>query len=157
MTLGALTAGVPVAPVSVAYSLPSRDHARPPEHRHEPPTTTTDPASTCQIRVAGHLDEHWSAWLDGFALTRGDDGTTVIAGPVTDQAQLHGVLARVRDLGVPLLSLSTGCAGPRAETTAHAIQPALERVLRTERRSAASGPAGRPSRRPGAAAGAAGG
>ena len=69
------------------------------------PAATTAPASTCQIRVAGHLDEHWSAWLGGFALTRGDDGTTVITGPVTDQAQLHGVLARVRDLGVPLISL----------------------------------------------------
>ena len=100
---------------------------------NRPAAITTAPASTCQIRVAGHLDEHWSAWLDGFALTRGDDGTTVITGPVTDQAQLHGVLARIRDLGVPLLSLTTDCTGPRAETTAHAIQPALERVLRTER------------------------
>src|SRR5438067_2209952 len=75
------------------------------------PTVATAPASTCQIRVAGHLDEHWSAWLDGFALTRGDDGTTVITGPVADQAQLHCVLARVRDLGVPLLALTTGCTG----------------------------------------------
>ena len=97
------------------------------------PAATTAPASTCQIRVAGHLDEHWSAWLGGFALTRGDDGTTVITGPVTDQAQLHGVLARVRDLGVPLLSLTIDCTGPRAAASAHAIQPALERVLRTER------------------------
>lgn len=105
------------------------------------PTATTAPASTCQIRVAGHLDEHWSAWLDGFALTRGDDGTTVITGPVTDQAQLHGVLTRIRDLGVPLLSLTTDCAGPRAETTAHAIQPALERVLRTERLTLQAGTA----------------
>jgi len=98
-------------------------------------------ASTCQIRVAGHLDEHWSAWLDGFALTRGDDGTTVITGSVADQAQLHGVLTRVRDLGVPLLSLTTDGTGPRAETTAHAIQPVLERVLRTERLTLQAGTA----------------
>ena len=104
-------------------------------------TTTTAPASTCQIRVAGHLDEHWSAWLDGFALTRGDDGTTVITGPVTDQAQLHGVLARIRDLGVPLLSLTTDCTGPRGKTTAHAIQPTLKRVLRTERLTLQAGTA----------------
>jgi len=105
------------------------------------PAATTAPASTCQIRVAGHLDEHWSAWLGGFALTRGDDGTTVITGPVTDQAQLHGVLARVRDLGVPLLSLTIDCTGPRAAASAHAIQPALERVLRTERLTLRAGTA----------------
>src|SRR5215471_3296184 len=98
---------------------------------NRPAAATTTPASTYQIRVAGHLDEHWSAWLDGFTLTRDDDGTTVITGPVADQAQLHGVLARVRDLGVPLLSLTTGRVGPPAKTTAHAIQPALQRVLRT--------------------------
>jgi len=108
---------------------------------NRPAAATTAPASTYQIRVAGHLDEHWSAWLDGFALTRGDDGTTVIAGPVADQAQLHGVLARVRDLGVPLLSLTTGCTGPRAATTAHASQPALQRVLRTERLTLRAGTA----------------
>ena len=106
-----------------------------------PAATTTAPASMYQIRLAGHLDEHWSAWLDGFSLTRGDDGTTVIAGPVADQAQLHGVLARVRDLGVPLLSLTTGCTGPRAETTAHAIQPTLAPVLRTERLTLRAGTA----------------
>jgi RimJ/RimL family protein N-acetyltransferase len=108
---------------------------------NRPAATAPAPASTCQIRVAGHLDKHWSAWLGGFALTRGDDGTTVITGPVADQAQLYGVLARVRDLGVPLLSLSTDGTGPRAETTAHAIQPTLRRVLRTERLTLQAGTA----------------
>ena len=108
---------------------------------NRPAATTTAPASTCQIRVAGHLDEHWSAWLDVFTLTRGDDGTTVITGPVADQAQLHGVLARVRDLGVPLLSLTTDCTSPRPRTTAHAIQPTLQRVLRTERLTLRAGTA----------------
>jgi len=108
---------------------------------NRPAATTTAPASTCQIHVAGHLDEHWSAWLDGFALTRGDDGTTVITGQVADQAQLHGVLARIRDLGVPLLSLTTDRTGPQAETTAHAIKPVLQHVLRTERLTLQAGTA----------------
>ena len=63
--------------------------------------------TTYEVRVAGHLDDHWATWLDDFTLTRDDDGTTLLTGPVTDQAQLHGLLARVRDLGVPLLSLRT--------------------------------------------------
>ena len=60
-----------------------------------------------EIRVAGHLDDHWAATLGDLTLVRLDDGTTSLTGPVIDQAQLHGVLARVRDLGVPLLSLRT--------------------------------------------------
>jgi hypothetical protein len=62
---------------------------------------------TYEIRVAGHLDDHWSATLGDLALVRLDDGTTSLKGPVLDQAQLHGVLARIRDLGVPLLTLRT--------------------------------------------------
>jgi hypothetical protein len=59
------------------------------------------------IRVAGELDDHWAAVLGDLVLVRLDDGTTRLTGPVIDQAQLHGILARIRDLGVPLLSLST--------------------------------------------------
>ena len=51
------------------------------------------------------LDEHWSAWFDGLQITSEPDGLTLIAGPVTDQAALHGLLAKVRDLGVPLISV----------------------------------------------------
>jgi hypothetical protein len=61
--------------------------------------------ATYELRVAGHLDDHWSAWLGDLTLTRHDDGTTALTGPVADQAQLHGVLAAVRDMGVTLLSL----------------------------------------------------
>jgi hypothetical protein len=57
------------------------------------------------VRVAGHLDPHRSAWFAGFALTREADGTTTLRGFVEDQAELHGLLAKVRDLGVTLLSL----------------------------------------------------
>jgi len=58
-----------------------------------------------EIRVEGILDECWSGWFDGLQVTSHPDGVTVIAGPVTDQAALHGLLAKVRDLGRPLISV----------------------------------------------------
>jgi hypothetical protein len=60
----------------------------------------------CEIRVEGHFDEHWSAWFGGLTLVREDDGTTTLHGAVTDQAELHGLLAKVRDLGAPLISVN---------------------------------------------------
>ena len=60
-----------------------------------------------EIRVAGHLDDHWAATLGDLTLIRLDDGTTSLTGQVVDQARLHGVLTRIRDLGVPLLMLRT--------------------------------------------------
>jgi hypothetical protein len=59
-----------------------------------------------EIRVAGRLDTLWGEWFDGLTLSYGEDGTTVLAGPVADQAALHGFLAQVRDLGLPLLSVN---------------------------------------------------
>jgi GTPase len=59
---------------------------------------------TYAIRVDGHLDDHWSTWFGGLTITRNSDGTTTLAGPVADQAQLHGVLAGLRDIGAILLS-----------------------------------------------------
>jgi hypothetical protein len=59
-----------------------------------------------EIRVTGHLDPRWAAWFDGLSLTRTDDGTTVIRGPIVDQAALHGVLQKLRDLGIPLTSVT---------------------------------------------------
>jgi hypothetical protein len=58
-----------------------------------------------ELRIAGHLDEYWSAWFDGLTLIREDDGTTILRGAVTDQAELHGLLAKVRDLGTTLISV----------------------------------------------------
>jgi hypothetical protein len=58
-----------------------------------------------EIRVKGHLAPRWTAWFDGLSLIAEDDGTTVIRGPVVDQAALHGVLQRLRDVGIPLISL----------------------------------------------------
>ncbi len=59
------------------------------------------------IRVAGRLDAHWSPWFDGLAMTDGGDGTTCLSGLVADQAQLHGLLAKIRDLGLELISLES--------------------------------------------------
>jgi hypothetical protein len=58
-----------------------------------------------EIRVEGALDDHWSAWFEGLELASQPGGVTVIAGEVADQAMLHGLLAKVRDLGVPLISV----------------------------------------------------
>ena len=59
----------------------------------------------CEILVHGHLDDGWSSWFDGLALTRSDGGDTVLAGDIADQAALHGVLSKVRDLGLPLIAV----------------------------------------------------
>ena len=59
-----------------------------------------------EIRVKGHLADRWAAWFDGMTLTRRADGTTVLDGPVADQSALHGLLRKVSDLGLPLVSLT---------------------------------------------------
>jgi hypothetical protein len=58
------------------------------------------------IRVKGHLDARWAGWFGGLTLTNDGDGTTVIHGPVVDQAALHGLLQKLRDMGVPLVSVT---------------------------------------------------
>jgi hypothetical protein len=65
-----------------------------------------------EIHVQGRFDPRWGVWFDAMSMTAGADGTTVIRGPVPDQAALHGLLARLRDLGVPLLSV-VRVDGPR--------------------------------------------
>lgn len=57
------------------------------------------------IRVHGHLDQNWLAWFDGFNITNEANGDAVLVGPIVDQAALHGVLMKVRDLGLPLVAL----------------------------------------------------
>ena len=59
-----------------------------------------------QLRVSGHLDQHWSAWFGDLELTHDDDGTTSLSGVVSDQAELHGLLTKIRDLGVTLISVA---------------------------------------------------
>jgi hypothetical protein len=58
-----------------------------------------------EIHLRGRLDRRWETWFDGMTLTTGSDGTTVLRGRVPDQAALHGLLARLHDLGLPLLSV----------------------------------------------------
>ena len=58
-----------------------------------------------EIRIEGHLEQRWASWFDGLALSHDPDGTTLLRGPVTDQAALHGLLARIRDTGMPLVSV----------------------------------------------------
>ncbi len=58
-----------------------------------------------QIRLKGHLGCQWADWFGGLTITLEDDGDTVLTGPVVDQAALHGLLRKVRDLGMPLLSV----------------------------------------------------
>ena len=59
-----------------------------------------------EIRLKGHLHSRWAAWFDGLSLTNERDGTTIISGPVLDQAALHGLLQKVRDVGLPLVSVT---------------------------------------------------
>jgi RimJ/RimL family protein N-acetyltransferase len=101
--------------------------------------SATSATTTYELRVDGHLDDHWAATLGGLELTRLDDGTTSLTGPIVDQAGLHGVLARVRDLGVPLLGVHT-LDGTEATPTLQpdpvhpaTVRPALTGQLSTER------------------------
>jgi hypothetical protein len=59
-----------------------------------------------RLRVDGHLDHHWSPWFGDLTLTHHDDGTTSLSGAVADQAELHGLLSKIRDLGVTLISVA---------------------------------------------------
>ena len=59
-----------------------------------------------EIRVKGQLDEHWSDWFEGLTITHTDQNETVLTGPVVDQAALHGLLAKLRDLGLPIVSVN---------------------------------------------------
>jgi len=73
-------------------------------HRPMPDTHPT----IYEIRVEGHLDRAWSDWFEGLTVTPERGGTTLLSGPVADQAALHGLLRRIRDLGAPLISVNPG-------------------------------------------------
>lgn len=80
-------------------------------------TTVHDPG-WFEIRVLGHLEEHWSSWFEGMTVEPEVGGTTLLVGHVADQAALHGLLARLRDLGIPLVSVCpVPPAAPATDTT----------------------------------------
>ena len=65
-----------------------------------------------QIRIKGHLGAAWADWFEGLTITLTEDGDTLLTGPVVDQAALHGLLKKVRDLGMPLVSVCPSKPGP---------------------------------------------
>ena len=81
------------------------------------PRPSASESAAYEVRVGAHLDDHWAAWFDGLSLRRQDDGTTTLRGVVSDQSELHGLLAKVRDLGVPLISVTSLEAAPGAAPT----------------------------------------
>ena len=81
----------------------SETHALPEYH---------DESGLYEIRIKGHLDDRWSDWFEGLTITLEEDGDTLLTGPVVDQAALHGLLKKVRDLGLPLVSVSPLEHGP---------------------------------------------
>jgi len=78
-----------------------------------------DPVPQYEIRVAGHLASRWSSWFDGLTIATEPDGTTAIRGPVIDQAALHGLIQKLRDVGIPLISLTRLPSTTPTERRAH--------------------------------------
>jgi hypothetical protein len=74
-------------------------------NKFDPKTNTSQPI-VYQIRIKGHLDREWTDWFEGLTITLEEDGDTLLTGSVIDQAALHGLLKKVRDLGMPLVSVS---------------------------------------------------
>ncbi|MDQ3808805.1 MAG: hypothetical protein M3336_00775 [Chloroflexota bacterium] len=81
-----------------------------------PEDSTPPEADYYQVRVQGQLDPSWSEWLGGLEITWDADGASVLSGALPDQAALHGLLARVRDLGLPLLALERLPGHPPRQT-----------------------------------------
>lgn len=81
------------------------------EHRSKP---AVDQPALYQIRIKGCLGQQWMSWFDGLTISL-EEGNTLLAGPVIDQAALYGILKKVRDLGMPLLSINS--SGPGSQKT----------------------------------------
>ena len=74
--------------------------------KHHDTTTSADQAPLYEIRLMGHLGREWTDWFGGMAVALTEDGDTLLTGPVADQAALFGLLRKVRDLGLPLVSIN---------------------------------------------------
>jgi hypothetical protein len=85
------------------------------DHQHDP--------GRYEIRLRGHLAARWAAWFDGMTVTTASDGTTVLEGPVVDQAALHGLLTKLRDVGLPLISVTEVATATRPAAHPHASRP----------------------------------
>ena len=79
-----------------------------------------------EIRIQGHLDNQWTEWFEGLTITLEENGNTLLTGPVADQAALYGLLKKVRDLGMPLVSVSP--VDPGSSTTLGAGQADMSEV-----------------------------
>jgi len=75
-----------------------------------------DEPTVYQIRIQGHLSQRWTDWFAGLTITLEEDGNTLLSGPVVDQSALHGILKKIRNLGMPLLSVNSVDADPAAKT-----------------------------------------
>ncbi len=78
-----------------------------------------DEVQRYEFRVQGHLDGRWADWVEGLAFTHEADGTTTLTGPLVDQAALHGLLNRIRDLGLPLVSMRRVCPNSPDHDASH--------------------------------------
>ena len=76
-----------------------------------------DQPTVYEIKLKGHLDDQWQDWFGGLAITLQRNGDTLLTGPVVDQAALHGLLRKVRDLGMPLLSITPATINQTGTTT----------------------------------------
>ena len=81
------------------------------------PVDPRDGSGRYEVRVKGQLDIRWASWFDGFSLTQAGDDTTVLTGFVVDQAALHGVLRRLGDVGLPIVSVTPADAGEAVTRT----------------------------------------
>lgn len=90
-----------------------------------------------EIRIKGHLDDRWAGWFEGLSITLEEDGDTILSGSVVDQAALHGLLKQVRDLGLPLVSVSpveSGQAGTGEIDSSNLIQEIHPYRLKKEKK-----------------------
>ena len=96
----------------------------------ETPTGHQPSRGRYEIRFQGHLHSRWASWFEGLTVTDESDGTTLVQGPVADQAALHGLLRKLHDLGLPLLSVTR--TGPNQPETA---APDIRHLTSTEETS----------------------